>query len=332
MRFGFSLNETYLLILAVLVTIATVSTIYGQFALKKAAWAEQIDRIRTVNSRVRMLWWLIVIFSFAFWFHPTVLIIIFAIISFFALREFIALTPTKSSDHWALVLSFYVVIPLQYALVALDYRALFTLFIPVYLFLLLPVLMAVKRDNELFFDRVAKIQWGLMLSIYCISHAPALLNFEVDRFGSTASFLLIFFLLVVFLGDLFVVIMSAFLGGKTLFDNPHKTVKGLAAGGILAVLCGYGLFWMTPFRSWQALLMSLVILGAGTMGDMVIAAVKRSIGSRFMDGDKYMTRGVLERLAPLMFAAPLFYHITQAFFLLNVFEELPLPAWLSFLG
>lgn len=329
MRLGISLNETYLIILAALVVIVAGATAYGQWALKKAAWAEQVERIRTVNSRVRMLWWLIAIFPAAFWFNPVALVVFFAFVSFFALREFIALTPTKMSDHWALVLSFYVVIPVQYLLVALDWRTLFTLFIPVYLFLVMPVIMALKKDNELFFERVAKIQWGLMLSVYCISHAPALMNFEVTRFGSTPSFLFLYFTLIVFLGDLFVVVMSAYLGGRPLFDNPHKTVKGLAAGGILAVLCGYGLFFITPFRSWQALLMSVVILVAATMGDMVIAAVKRSMGSRFMDGDRFMTRGTLERLAPLMFAAPLFYHVTQAFFVLDIFDELPLPLWLS---
>lgn len=322
MRFGMSINETYLVILFVLIVIAAVSTAYGQWALKHAAWAEQINRIRIVNSRVRMLWWLIAILAFAFWFNMFTLVLIFAVISFFTLREFIALTPTKPSDHIALIVSFYIVIPLQYVLVWFDMDMLFTVMIPVYIFLLMPVIMTLQKDNELFFDRAAKIQWGLMLSVYCVSHAPALMNFDVYRFNSTPSLLFLFFLLVTFLGDLFVVMMSAFLGGRQLFGNPHKTVKGLIVGGTIAVLCGYASFWMTPFRSWQALLMSIVIIVSGTMGDMVIAAVKRSIGSRFMDGEKYITRGTLERLAPLMFSAPVFYHITNAFFQLHIFDEI----------
>ena len=225
-----------------------------------------------------------------------------------------ALTPTKASDHWALVISFYVIIPVQNMLIGFDKNSLFTLFIPVYLFLLLPILMSVRKDNDLFLDRVAKVQWGLMLSVYCVSHAPALMNFDIQRFGSSPSLLLLFFLLIVFLGDLFVVIASSYFGGKTLRDNPHKTIKGLLVGGLLAMLVGYALYWMTPFRSWQALVMSFAIVVSGLMGDIVISSVKRSLGSRFMDGDRYIGRGTLERLAPLMFAAPVYYHITQAYF------------------
>ena len=314
MRLGLTLQETYLLILAVLLLLATFGTAYGQWALRRATSTEQIDRIRAVNSRVKTGWWLILIFTIAFWAGQTVLLVIFAIISFFTFREFVALTPTKPSDHWALVISFYVIIPVQYLLIGFDKNSLFTLFIPVYLFLLLPILMSVRKDNDLFLDRVAKVQWGLMLSVYCVSHAPALMNFDIQRFGSSPSLLLLFFLLIVFLGDLFVVIASSYFGGKPLRDNPHKTVKGLLVGGLLAMLAGYALYWMTPFRSWQALVMSFAIVVSGLMGDIVISSVKRSLGSRFMDGDRYIGRGTLERLAPLMFAAPVDYHITQAYF------------------
>lgn len=314
MRLGLTLQETYLLILAVLLLLATFGTAYGQWALRRATSTEQIDRIRAVNSRVKTGWWLILIFTIAFWAGQTVLLVIFAIISFFTFREFVALTPTKPSDHWALVISFYVIIPVQYLLIGFDKNSLFTLFIPVYLFLLLPILMSLRKDNDLFLDRVAKVQWGLMLSVYCVSHAPALMNFDIQRFGSSPSLLLLFFLLIVFLGDLFVVIASSYFGGKPLRDNPHKTVKGLLVGGLLAMLAGYALYWMTPFRSWQALVMSFAIVVSGLMGDIVISSVKRSLGSRFMDGDRYIGRGTLERLAPLMFAAPVYYHITQAYF------------------
>ena len=314
MRLGLTLQETYLLILAVLLLLATFGTAYGQWALRRATSTEQIDRIRAVNSRVKTGWWLILIFTIAFWAGQTVLLVIFAIISFFTFREFVALTPTKPSDHWALVISFYVIIPVQYLLIGFDKNSLFTLFIPVYLFLLLPILMSVRKDNDLFLDRVAKVQWCLMLSVYCVSHAPALMNFDIQRFGSSPSLLLLFFLLIVFLGDLFVVIASSYFGGKPLRDNPHKTVKGLLVGGLLAMLAGYALYWMTPFRSWQALVMSFAIVVSGLMGDIVISSVKRSLGSRFMDGDRYIGRGTLERLAPLMFAAPVYYHITQAYF------------------
>lgn len=317
MRLGITLQETYSLVLVVLLLLAIIGTSYCQWAIRKATSPEQIERIRVVNSRVKMGWWLIVVFALAFWFGQNALLVVFALVSFFTFREFVALTPIKVSDHWALVVSFYIVIPLQYILIGLDRYWLFTVLIPVYLFLLLPVLMSLRPDNDRFLDRVAKIQWGLMLSVYCISHAPALMNFDITRFGSSPSLLLLFYLLIVFLGDLFVVMASSYFGGKTLRDNPHKTVKGILVGGAITILVGYALFWMTPFRTWQALVMAVVIVVTGTFGDIVISSVKRSLGSRFMDGDKYLGRGNLERLAPLMFSAPIYYHITQAYFAAN---------------
>ena len=314
MRLGITLSETYQLVLLVLVLLIAFGTSYGQWAVRKATSAEQIERIRVLNARIRAGWWLILFFAIAFWGGMNFLLVIFAIISFLTFREFVAITPTKQSDHWALVVSFYIVIPLQYILIAWDQYMLFTLFIPVYLFLLLPILMSIGNDSDLFLERVAKIQWGLMLSVYCVSHAPALMNFEIVRFGSNASLMLLFFLLIVFIGDLFVVMASSYFGGKPLRDNPHKTMKGIAVGGLIAILLGYALFWMTPFRTWQALVMAFAIVACGAMGDIVIASIKRSLGSRFMDGDKYLGRGTLERLAPLMFAAPVYYHITQNYF------------------
>ena len=314
LRLGITLQETYTLVLVILFFLQAVGSSYCQWAVRKAHTAEQIERIRVVSSRVKMGWWLIAIFTIAFWAGQPLLLVIFAAVSFFTFREFVALTPTKVSDHWALVISFYIVIRLQYVLIGLDLYLLYTLFIPVYLFLLLPVLMSLRHDNDRFLERVAKVQWGLMLSVYCVSHAPAIMNFEILRFGSSPSLLLLFFLLIVFLGDLLVVMMSSYFGGKPLRDNPHKTIKGLLIGGFITILIGYALYWMTPFRSWQALIMAIVIVVTGAFGDMVISSVKRSLGSRFMDGDRYIGRGTLERLAPLMFSAPIYYHITQSYF------------------
>ena len=314
MRLGLTLSETYTLIFTSLVLLAIAGTSYGQWALRRATAPEQISRLRVVNSRVKAAWWLILVFAAAFAGGLNTLIVVFALLSFFTLREFLALTPTKQSDHWALICSFYVAIPVQYLAIAFAQEDIFTIFIPVYMFLLLPVLMSITHDSEQFLGRVAKIQWGLMLSIYCISHAPVLLIYEVERYGSSSSLLLLFFLLVIFVADLLVVIASSYLGGKSLPDNPNKTYKGILCGGAIAILVGFSLFWITPFKPWQCLLMSLAIVMAGAMGDIVIAAVKRSLGSRFMDGDKYMTRGTLERLAPFIFAAPVYYHLCMHFF------------------
>lgn len=315
MRLGFTPNEAYLAILAGLVLLSALGTAYGQWLAGRVTDAARAVRIRIVNSRARASWTLIFIFTVAFALGQTALLVVFAFASFLALREFIALTPTKASDHWALVVAFYVAIPLQYAMISLDQYEIFTLFIPVYLFLILPIIMALKQDTERYLERVAKVQWGLMVSVFCISHAPAIASLNLSRYNSTGPLLLLFFLLVVYIADLLEVMASALLGGTPLRSNQNKTRKGVWVGGVGAVLVGATLWWMTPFRFWQAILMSMVIVVAGFMGGMVITAVKRSLGARRWDTEIVLTRGALDRMDSLIFAAPAFYHLTVLFFM-----------------
>lgn len=315
MRLGFTPNEAYLAILAGLVLLSAASTAYGQWLARRATDPTRAMRIRIVNSRVRASWSLIFVFTVAFALGQTALLVVFAFASFLALREFIALTPTKASDHWALVVAFYVAIPLQYAMISLDQYEIFTLFIPVYLFLILPIIMALKQDTERYLERVAKVQWGLMISVFCISHAPAIASLNLARYNATGPLLLLFFLLVVYISDLLEVMASALLGGTPLRSNQNKTRKGVLVGGVGAVLVGASLWWMTPFRFWQAILMSLAIVLSGFMGGMVITAVKRSLGARRWDTEIVLTRGALDRMDSLIFAAPAFYHLTVLFFM-----------------
>ena len=297
MRLGLSLNMGYLIILASLIILMAAGTIYG-------LWAEGI-----VNSRTRMGWWLIVIYAVAWWFGPATLNILFAVFSFFLLREFIALTPIKHTDHWVLVIAFYLAIPIQYILVYLDLPAVYTVFIPVYLFLALPVVAALSHDTDRYLERVAKVQWGVMICVFCVSHAPALANLELERFNSTGLLVLLYFLITVFCTDLFAVISSSALGGRAMKMSPNKTTKGYLVGGALGLAVGTALFWLTPFQLWQASLFSLAIVLSCIVGDIVINSVKVSLGARNYDGELYIGRGILERLAPLTFAAPVFYHL-----------------------
>ena len=208
MRLGFTYQEAYIILLVGLSLLTAIGTGYGSWALHHSATPAHRNRLLAINSRVRMAWWLIVIFTIAFLFGHATLLILFALISFFLLREFIAITPTKPSDHYALVLAFYIAIPVQYLAIGFDQPTIFTLFIPVYLFLALPVLMALSRDTDRYLERVAKVQWGLMLCIFCVSHAPAIATLDLTRYNSTGPLLMLFYLLVIYVSDLSGVVAS----------------------------------------------------------------------------------------------------------------------------
>lgn len=318
MRLGLSLQEGYLIILAALIFLQGLGTIYGLWAQGRAKTPAQERRLAIANSRVRMGWWLIVVFTVAWWWGQAALVIIFAIFSFFLLREFIALTPIKHTDHWVLVIAFYVAIPVQYALVYFDLAQVFTLFIPIYLFLILPMIAAMSHDTDRYLERVSKVQWGLMICVFCLSHAPAIATLDFQSQKTSGELMLLFFLIISFLADLFSVLASSALGGKALLMNPNKTTKGVAVGSFMALLAGTALYWLTPFSVLQTALYSLAIIVSCIVGDMVINSVKRSLGARSWEGEMYIGRGIIERFAPLTFAAPVFYHLTQLFKMIHL--------------
>ena len=236
MRLGFTIQEAYGILLVGLALLAAAGTFYANWALNRSSDPEHRARLLAVNARVRMSWWLIVVFTIAFALGQATLLVFFALISFFLLREFIAITPTKPTDHNALVVAFYIAIPVQYALIGFDLSYFTTLFIPTYLFLALPVIMAMTKDTERYLERVAKVQWGVMLCVFCVSHAPAIATLDLTRYNSSGPLLLLFFLLVVFVSDLASSIASSFFGGKTLSFNSNRTIKGTLIGSFCGVL------------------------------------------------------------------------------------------------
>jgi phosphatidate cytidylyltransferase len=308
-------QETFLAVLVALVALFATATALGTWLAGRTQDGVKLAWIGRMNTRIRAAWGIVLLFALAFLLGGGALLVFFAVASFFALREFIALTPIRSSDHIALVLAFYVVIPLQYLLIAADWYAMYTVFIPVYVFLLLPVVMALRQDTRHYLMRIAKVQWGLMICVYCVSHAPAIVTLELPGFEGRGAMLLLYFMFVVQMSDLLAVIASAAIGRTPLKSNPNKSREGAFAGGAAAVLLGTALFWMTPFSWWQATLMSLAIVVAGFMGGLVLSSVERSLGARvWTDDGVLLTRGMLQRLDALTFAAPVFFHLALFFF------------------
>jgi phosphatidate cytidylyltransferase len=309
-----TLQQTFLLVLAGLVLFFASASGLAAWLTTRTTNAVTLSRIGQLASRIHASWLIVLLFAVGFALGQAALAVIFALASFFALREFIALTPTKPADHAALIVAFYLVIPVQYLLVASGWYSLYAVFIPVYLFLILPVIMAWRLDTELYLQRVAKVQWALMLSVYCVSHAPAIATLEPPGYEGRGPLLLLYFLLVVQMFDVFSMIASASIGQSPLRSNPTKTREGSLVGAVGATALGTALWWMTPFTWWQALLMSAATVFAGFMGGLVMASVKRSLGERQWDQGVALSRGVLARLDAITFAAPMFFHATVYFF------------------
>jgi phosphatidate cytidylyltransferase len=269
-----------------------------------------------INARLVGWWGMIAIFLAATWMGPSTTYVLFALSSFWALREFITLTPTRLADHRALFLSFFVVIPVQYYLLAVNWYGFFLVFIPVYAFLILPARSAVGGDCERFLERAAKIQWGLMVCVYCLSYAPALLQLEIPGYEGQNPKLLFWFVLVVETND-----VLQFLWGQTLGRHfiapkvsPNRTWEGFVGGVACAVLLGTGLYSVTPFTPAEAAGMSLAITVMGFAGGITMSAIKRDRGIKTFGTGIVGQGGVLDRIEAMCFAAPILFHLTRYYF------------------
>src|SRR3546814_7819351 len=222
---------------------------------------------------------MVALLAVCFWLGPVAILVVFAFISFFALREFITLTPTRPGDHLPLVVAFYVLIPVQYWLIGDDWYGLFSIFIPVYAFLALPALAVFGGDTEQFLERTTKIQWGVMIAIYCISHAPALLILDLRGYEGQGPLLLLYLMLVVQISAVLQYVFGKLIGKRTLAPtvSPSHTVQGLVGGGLAVVGLGPPMGWVPPFTPLQSALMSALIVVFGAAGGLAPDAGKRSL-------------------------------------------------------
>ena len=269
--------------------------------------------IDNLNARINA-WWVIILIIFAaaaLGFYGV--IGLFFVISFMALREFLSLLYIRRGDHLALAACFYVILPLQYFLVAIDWFSMFTIFIPVYGFLFLPILSALLGDTAHFLDRSTKVQWALMISVFCISHIPAILTLDIEGFEDKKLLLMIFLILVVQSSDVLQYVWGKLFGKHKIAPklSPSKTVEGFVGGVVSASVLGGLLYWLTPFNPVQAVLMSLLICLMGFLGGLVMSAMKRSMGVKDWGNMISGHGGMLDRMDSLCFAAPIFFHVVR---------------------
>ena len=266
--------------------------------------------IDNLNARINAWWVMVGVLGGAFWLGQGAVILLFAAISFFALREFITLAPTRGSDYPALAAAFYLVLPVQYLLIASDWYGLFSIFIPVYVFLLLPILASFGGDTTAFLERAAKVQWGMMLAVFCISHVPALLTLDIPGYEGRNLLLIAWLVLVVQISDVLQYVCGKLFGKRKIAPHlsPSKTVEGFVGGVALATLVGAALYWITPFTPWQALAIALVVTLLGFFGGLVLSAIKRDRGVKDWGHMIEGHGGMLDRLDSVCFAAPIFFH------------------------
>lgn len=328
------LDTRTLILLGVVLVCLLVALIVGRALRRSPETSTNPAVVRTFNNRV-LAWCMmfgILIAGLLMGYAATV--ILFGLVSFWALREYITMTPTRRGDHRTLFWTFFFLLPAHYALVVLGQwynwaYEFYTTLIPVYASLFIPARIAISGDPKRFLERVAKIQAGLLICVYALSHAPALLSLDLHRSsgqpwivnaetaarGSNAG-LLFYFILLTQLNDVFGYLWGQLFGRHVIAPqiNASRTWEGFIGGLLSTMLVGSILWQVTPFQIQEAACMSMAVSVAGFAGGMTMSAIKRDRGVSDYGTLVSGHAGVLDRIDSICFAAPIFFHLTRYFF------------------
>ncbi|MGH7457139.1 MAG: phosphatidate cytidylyltransferase, partial [bacterium] len=241
-------------------------------------------------------------------------LIFFAFLSFWALKEYITLLKTRPADHRGLALTF-LAIPVQYYWIAMGWYGMFIIFIPVYMFLILPMQLVLAKETSGFVASASQIQWGLMAFVFGLSHLGFLLTLP-ERFGANGRMLLLFLVFVVEISDVLQYIWGKTLGRHKIIPavSPNKTWEGFLGGIASAIVLSLLVRFLTPFSWRETAVVSLLITVAGFFGGAVMSAVKRDFGVKDFGSIIPGHGGMLDRVDSLCYAAPIFFHYVRYFY------------------
>ncbi len=308
------MNQSSWALAATVVGLLGAATLVGRLLTRMHHLGLNPVAVESFNSRLRA-WWTICSFMAVAFVSKSLTVAMFGVVSFQALREFITLTPTRPGDHRALFWVFFFFTPLQYLLVGMDYYNVYSILIPVYAFLFIPLRVAIAGDAKRFLERVAKIQCALLVCVYCLSYAPALLYLDAPGLDDAKRARLLFFFVVITIVSEAVQFVWSRLYGRHVIApdiNATRTWEGLLGGSATTALIGMALYWATPYTElWHAALVSMLVAVMGFAGAMTMSAIKRDRGVSDFGTLVEGHGGVLDRIDAICFAAPVFYHVSK---------------------
>jgi phosphatidate cytidylyltransferase len=303
-----------LVVLACLASLLTIASVIGFALSRNARSASARATVVNLNERIRAWWIMVAVLGVAFLLGPLVTLGVFALSSWAAWREYARATGLQTRLHGLHPAAVAALVASQYSLIAISWYGLYAIFIPVYALLLVLAMSAAAGRIDGYLDHVARTHVGLMLCVYCISHAPALLLLDIPDYSvhdNSANALLMFhLLLVVQLSDVLQYVFGKLLGKTPLAPelSPSKTIEGLLWGGLSAVLIGALLHGLTPFNVWQGAAMSALVVIGGALGGLSMSAIKRQMSIKDWGSSIQGHGGVLDRMDSVLFAAPLYFH------------------------
>lgn len=264
-------------------------------------------------SRTRAWWVMAAIFFTAVVVPEIGTLVLFAFVSFWALKEYVTLLHTRPADHRAILWTF-LAIPIQYAWIALDWYGMFLVFIPVWMFLWLPLRLVFARETRGFVTSASQLQWGLMAFVFGLSHLALIAELEPETAREIdGKALLLFLVFTVEMSDVLQFVFGKLTGRTKILPtvSPNKTWEGFALGVVASAACALLLRDLTPFEPLQTFLFALAANVAGFCGGAVMSAVKRDFGVKDFGTLLPGHGGMIDRVDSLCYAAPVFFHLVR---------------------
>ena len=267
-----------------------------------------------VILRIKSWWVMVILFCVVMVIGRATSIIFFCFVSFIALKEYLSLMPSRRADRRVLFWA-YLAIPIQYWWIYTSCYGMFIIFIPVYAFLFLPMRMVIIGNTKGFLHAVGTLHWGLMTTVFSISHLAYLLVLPGEDATMTSGPCLVFYLLCLTeLNDVFQWVWGKSFGKRKVMPlvSPNKSWAGLIGGVLTTVLLSYLLApFLTPLSRIHAVIAGIIIGIGGFIGDVTISAVKRDIGIDNSGSILPGHGGILDRVDSLTYTAPLFLHFIR---------------------
>lgn len=272
-------------------------------------------RLRGIRSRTATWWVIAILVGGSLLLGQGAVVVLFALVSFMALREYLSLAPTRREDRAALLLA-YLVVPVAYLFIALDWYGVTLVAIPVYAFLLMPAVLVLNGRTSGYLAAAGILHWGLVVAVYNLGYAAMLMNVPDAEAPAGGAGLVFFLLVVTALNDVFQYIAGRLIGGPKILPkvSPNKTWAGFAGGvvgtGAVIVLLSPV---FTGLAAWPTAILAVLLPVAGFAGDVTMSAIKRDLGVK--DTSKLLPGhgGILDRVDSLTFTAPLTFHVFAFF-------------------
>lgn len=291
------------IVLGIIVALLIIATLIIFLFLKETASLELKNRIKT-------WWWIVIAFIGGTMFNTSLAIIFFALVSYLALKEYFTLIPTRLTDR-RIIFYAYLSIIVQYWLASIQWYGMFIIWIPVYLFLLLPFRQVLIGETKGFLEHTSRIQWGLMMFVFGLSHLAYMITLPPLAHSDVGGQELVLYLIVLTeFNDILQYLFGKAFGKHKIVPkvSPNKTVEGFLGAFVTVSLLALAFSFLTPLSWKEALLSGMIISGGGFIGDVVISMIKRDIGVK--DSGNFLPGhgGMLDRIDSLTYTAPLFFH------------------------